>query len=165
MKRKSLLTLLLMIFWVTAFSQNIKITGTITDQETDEVVVGANVSVKGAAKGTTSDANGVFSITVPKGAKLLISTVGYESTETVADQEKMEIKLKASNKSLSEVVVVGYGIQKKANLTGSVAQFKSEELTKRQVGTASNLLQGLAPGITVTQQSGKPGADGAAGAV
>ena len=161
MKQKSLLTLLLMMFWVTAFSQNIKITGTITDQETDEVVVGASVSVKGAAKGTTSDANGVFSITVPKGAKLLISTVGYESTETVADQEKMDIKLKASNKSLSEVVVVGYGIQKKANLTGSVAQFKSEELTKRQVGTASNLLQGLAPGITVTQQSGKPGADGA----
>ena len=62
---------------------------------------------------------------------------------------------------LNEVVVVGFGTQKKVNLTGSVVTLKNEDLTKRQVATSSNLLQGLAPGVTVTQQSGRPGADGA----
>lgn len=149
----------LTVCWATAMAQSITVRGKVSDQETKEAVIGASISVKGSTKGTVTDVSGNFSLNVTKGATLVISSIGYDNTEVTADADKLEVLLKANNKTLSEVVVVGYGIQKKANLTGAVSQFKSEELTKRQVGTTSNLLQGLAPGVSVWQGSGKPGAD------
>lgn len=140
-------------------AQSMAIKGKISDSETNEAVVGANVAIKGTNKGTSTDAFGNFSLTVDKGATLLISSIGYDNMEVVATTEALAVTLKPNDRNLAEVVVVGYGIQKKANLTGAVTQLKSADLLKRQVGTTSNLLQGLAPGVSVFQGSGKPGAD------
>lgn len=152
--------MLLSVVWMTAWAQDSKFTGRVTDAETGEVIPGANIAVKGTNKGTFADADGRFSLNAAAGSMLIISSIGFENQE-VAAGPNLSITLKASNKLLSEVVVVGYGTQKKATLTGSVSQLKAEELTRRQVATTSNLLQGVAPGITVFQTSGKPGADGA----
>ena len=156
---KHFLLLLLTIGWATAMAQSITLKGKISDDETSEGVVGANIAVKGTNKGTFTDASGNFSLAVDRGATLIVSSIGYDKTEMVATSDNLTIKLKPNNRTLSEVVVVGYGVQKKANLTGAVTQLKSADLLKRQVGTTSNLLQGLAPGVSVFQGSGKPGAD------
>lgn len=158
--KKLLLIAIFTTLWAFSFAQNIAVKGKIIDSETNEAIVGANIAVKGTTQGTSSDAMGAFTISVPKGSVLVVSSIGYETTESIASAT-IQVVLKATNKTLSEVVVVGYGTQKKATLTGAVSQFKGEELTRRQVATASNLLQGLAPGISVWQSSGKPGADGA----
>jgi TonB-linked SusC/RagA family outer membrane protein len=158
--RKTLLFLLLSCLGAVSYAQSIKVTGRVTDAETSEPVIGASIYAKAASQGTTTDVNGNFSLTVPLGTKLTVSSIGYESQEAAA-AVSLAITLKANNRTLNEVVVVGYGSQKKANLTGSVSQFKAEELTRRQVSSSSQLLQGLAPGISVWQQSGKPGADAA----
>lgn len=149
----------LMVFWVSSMAQNIKVSGHVSDQENNDAVIGANIVIKGSNKGTITDASGNFSLSVTDGATLVISSVGYNTTEVIAHASILTIKLSSTNNSLNEVVVVGYGSQKKANLTGSVSQFKADDLIKRQVGTTSNLLQGIAPGVSVWQGSGKPGAD------
>jgi len=151
--------ILLTIGWATAMAQSITIKGKINDGETNEAIVGANVAVKGTTKGTSTDASGNFSLVVDKGVTLIVSSIGYDNAEVVAGTEELTIRLRPNDRTLSEVVVVGYGVQKKANLTGAVTQLKSADLLKRQVGTTSNLLQGLAPGVSVFQGSGKPGAD------
>ena len=158
--KKQLLTLCLSLFWLCSLAQNIKTSGKVTDSETNDAVVGANVAVKGTTVGTSTDADGNFTLNAPKGSTLVVSSIGFETKEITAG-ENLAVMLKASDRTLNEVVVVGYGTQKKANLTGSVSQFKAEELTRRQVASTSTLLQGLAPGVSVWQSSGKPGADGA----
>jgi TonB-linked SusC/RagA family outer membrane protein len=154
-----LLLILLTMGWATSVAQSITLKGKISDDETGEAVVGANIAVKGTSKGTSTDASGNFSLAVDQGATLIVSSIGYDNNEVVASSENLTIRLKPNNRTLNEVVVVGYGVQKKANLTGAVTQLKSADLLKRQVGTTSNLLQGLAPGVSVFQGSGKPGAD------
>lgn len=157
--KKLLLIALLTLHWSSAIAQNLQVKGRVVDRETNEAVIGGSITVKGTAKGTVTDVNGNFLLAVAKGATLVFSSIGYDNAEAVANEENLTVQLTANNKTLSEVVVVGYGVQKKANLTGAVSQFKADELVKRQVGTTSNLLQGIAPGVSVWQGSGKPGAD------
>jgi TonB-linked SusC/RagA family outer membrane protein len=142
-------------------AQDIKVTGRVTDAATGNAVEAATISVKGKTKAVASNANGDFTIFVNNGATLVISSVGFSKTEVIASAERMDISLTKDANSLADIVVVGYGTQKKANLTGAIVTIKNEDLIKRQVASTSNLLQGLAPGVTVQQQSGKPGADGA----
>jgi TonB-linked SusC/RagA family outer membrane protein len=92
---------------------------------------------------------------------LVISSIGFSPIERTVDGTTVNVTLQATEDRLSDVVVVGYGTQRRANVTGSVVTLRNEDLTRRQVASASNLLQGLAPGVTVQQQSGKPGADAA----
>lgn len=160
--KRILLMLVLSIVWAATMAQTATISGRVTDSESSEIVAGANIAIKGTTKGTFADAQGRFSLSVSSGAVLVFSSIGYEPQEiSPGNRSVVDVLLKASNKSLTEVVVVGYGTQKKATLTGAVTQLKAEDLTRRQVATASNLLQGLAPGVSVFQTSGKPGADGA----
>ena len=146
---------------VEALQQNsIRITGIITD-ESGEPVIGANVVEKGTTNGITTDIDGKFSLNVKKDAVLQISYIGYIPQEIrTGNETNISVQLKEDTQALEEVVVVGYGTQKKVNLTGSVISVSSEELVKRQVGQSSMLLQGIAPGVTVTQRSGQPGKDG-----
>jgi len=139
-----------------------RITGKVTDPQ-GVGLPGATVQLVGTTVGTVTDVNGNYSIQVPDNAAVLqFSFVGYSTSRvTVANQNQVNVMLNEDTQNLEELVVVGYGTQKKANLTGSVSSIKTEELTKRQVASASNLLQGMAPGVTVQQQSGRPGADGA----
>lgn len=159
--RKAILLCWLLTFFVGfAEAQQTKISGKVTDAN-GNAVEGVSVSVKGKSTGAVTNTAGEFVIAANTGETLVFSSVGLTNKEVKVSGASMQVKLDAANNTLSEVVVVGYGQQRKATLTGSVVTLKQEDLTKRQVATASNLLQGLAPGVTVQQQSGRPGADGA----
>lgn len=155
--------LLLMLFTTLlgVKAQDIKVTGSVIESGTGKPLESASVTLKGKGKGVATNANGDFSITVAKGESLVVSSIGYNSKEIKADDAVVNVSLDKSDNNLADVVVVGYGTQKRANLSGSVVQLNNASLIKRQVSSASQVLQGLAPGVTVQQQSGKPGADGA----
>lgn len=125
---------------------------------------GVSVVLKGTQTGTTTDSEGFFQLEIPNNqasAILVFSFVGYKTHETeLGNQSVFTINLVPEDKTLSELVVVGYGTQKKVNLTGSVSVITSEELVKRPAGQTSSALQGMVPGLTVTQRSGQPGRDG-----
>ncbi|MDR1098417.1 MAG: TonB-dependent receptor [Tannerella sp.] len=134
-----------------------KITGAVVD-ETGEPVTGANVVEKGTANGVITDMDGKFSMQIPDNVTLQISYIGYISAEVHTDnQNNYSIVLKEDLKALEEVVVVGYGTQKKANLTGSVSTVSSNELLKRPVSNTTLLVQGKVPGLRVSQNSAIPG--------
>jgi TonB-linked SusC/RagA family outer membrane protein len=139
--------------------QNRTIKGFVTD-ENGEVIIGANVVLKGTTIGTITDVNGKFSLDVPSKAVLEVSYIGYKTKEVlVGTQSSLSIQLKEDSQDLDEIVVVGYGTQKKVNLTGSVATVSGDQMAKRTVSQASQALQGLAPGLMVNQTSGNPGAE------
>ena len=126
---------------------------------------GVSVVLKGTQVGSTTDGEGFFQLELPAGtgddAILVFSFVGFETRELpIGSQTAFTVDLIPEDKTLSEVVVVGYGTQKKVNLTGSVSVVTSEELVKRPAGQTSSALQGMVPGLTVTQRSGQPGRDG-----
>jgi TonB-linked SusC/RagA family outer membrane protein len=140
-----------------------KVTGTIKDKA-GEPLIGVSVSVKGASIGTATDLDGSFTINVPNdNTTLVITYVGYTSQEVkTGNKSDITIVLDEDNKMLDEVVVVGYGTQKKVNLTGSVASINFEEQSlSRPVTNVSTALAGLSSGVQVMQGSGKPGDDGA----
>jgi TonB-linked SusC/RagA family outer membrane protein len=160
--RKSICLFLLLFTAFTGLqAQDMKVTGRVTEAATGKPVESASIIIKGKGKGVATNANGDFSINTSKGATLVISSVGYTKKELTVDDAVVNVSLDKSDNSLADIVVVGYGTQKKANVTGAVVSLKNEDITHRQVASTSNLLQGLAPGVTVQQQSGKPGADGA----
>lgn len=120
--------------------QNGACTGVVND-ESGEPLIGASVRVKGTTKGATTDANGQFSIAgVKKGATLVVSYIGYDNLEVVWDGHALNVKLQESDGSFDEVVVVGYGVQKKVNLTGAVSTVKGEEMEQRPVADAIQAL-------------------------
>jgi TonB-linked SusC/RagA family outer membrane protein len=126
---------------------------------TGEAVVGASVVVKGTTNGTVTGVDGDFLISgVTKGSTLVISYVGYLNQEVVYNGQPLDIILKEDTQALDEVVVVGYGVQKKANLTGSVASISAEALESRSVSSVSAAMAGTMPGVTAIQTSGAPGA-------
>lgn len=163
--RKSIWLILVSIS-ILAGAQNasgqILVKGKVTDSQ-GATLPGTTIQVVGTQTGTLTDSDGTYSIQVPSGnAVLQFSFVGYTTQRiTVGKQTTIDVLLKEDSQNLEEVVAVGYGTQKKANLTGSVIAIKNDDLIKRQVASTSSLLQGLAPGVTVQQQSGKPGGDGA----
>lgn len=161
MKQFLYLCTLLLLISSHVNAQQMKVSGKITDAISGAPIDGASVFIVGKKGGVITNVDGTFSIQASIGQVLKLSSVGYASKDEKIQSSTVNATLTAINASLNEVVVVGYGQQKKANLTGSVITLKQEDLLKRQVATASNLLQGLAPGVTVQQQSGKPGADGA----
>ncbi|WP_278505319.1 carboxypeptidase-like regulatory domain-containing protein, partial [Phocaeicola barnesiae] len=123
-------------------------------------IIGANVLEVGTTNGTITDVNGRFTLDVSSGAKLKISYIGFDDQiVTVGTQREMQIKMKENSEALDEVVVVGYGTQKKVNLTGSVATIKADKLVNRTSSNVVNMLAGQMPGVTVIQNSGQPGAD------
>jgi TonB-linked SusC/RagA family outer membrane protein len=140
-----------------------KITGRVTD-DTGETVIGANVVEKGTMNGAITDEDGRFSLTVSEDAVIQISFVGYVRQEiTVGAQTDLQITLLEDAEALEEVVVVGYGTQKKVNLTGSVSSVDMNKMLEgRAVTSISAGLAGMAPGVFVTQGAGgRPGHDGA----
>lgn len=140
-----------------ATQQNKKVTGTVTDSA-GEPVIGANVIEKGTANGTVTDLDGQFVLEVAAGATLSISYLGYEEQQiAVGKQTSLRVKLTETAQKLDEVVVVGYGSQKKVNLTGSVASVSDKELTQRPITSVAAGIQGIVPGLTVTASQGRPG--------
>ncbi|WP_080904856.1 TonB-dependent receptor [Parabacteroides sp. Marseille-P3160] len=144
-----------------SLQQKKQIVGTVVDQQ-GEPLVGVNVYVKGTSLGTITDADGSYTITnIPEDAVLVFSYVGYLTQEIkVENKSSIPVTLKEDMQKLDEVVVVGYGTQKKVNLTGAVQNVTSRDLTRRSLSNTSTALQGLVPGVSVVQSSGRPGGDG-----
>ena len=138
-----------------AFAQKENFSGTIVDS-TGEPIIGATVKVKGTTLGTVSDFDGRFQVAAPAGSTLVITYVGYQAKELKAAAD-MTITLIEDAKALSEVVVIGYGVQKKSVVTASIAKVSSEDLEGKTHLRAEDALKGLAAGVTVTSSSGQPG--------
>lgn len=137
-----------------------KISGLVTDSK-DEPIIGATILVKGQQNGTVTDLDGKFSIDVQPDYQLQISYVGYVNQTIRIDEKNIyKIILVEDSKSLDEVVVVGYGTQKKINVTGSIAQISAKELEDRPVANLSQMLQGAIPNLNVNFSSGRPGSTG-----
>ena len=137
--------------------QGKRITGTVKDPN-GEPIIGANVSIKGTAVGTITDINGSFSIEATPGVTLLISYIGYMSKEISVDNKSLyDIQMTEDTQNLDEVIVVGYGTQKKANLTGAVSQVSGDVLNSRPISNLGEGLQGIIPNLNVTTGSGLPG--------
>ena len=134
-----------------------KITGTVVDKA-GLPVIGANVIVKGTTNGTVTDVEGRFSLEIPENAVLLVSYIGYVEREMqVGDESALSIILQEDTQALEEVVVVGYGTQKKINLTGAVESISSDVIEDRPIKSVADALQGTALGVTVTSAAGQPG--------
>ena len=136
-------------------AQNIKVTGVVTDSE-KLPIMGAAVMVSGTSIGTATDLDGNFEIDVPTGAILEISSIGYETRKVKASPE-MNVVLIVDAELLNESVVVGYGVQKRESLTGSISQIRSEDIAATRTANGVDALQGKIPGLQVMQNSGKPG--------
>ena len=141
-------------------AQNITVKGVVLD-DTDEPLIGATVVQKGNPKnGTVADIDGNFTLSVPRGAKLVVSYVGYKSQEVDATQGEMKIVLSNDASALEEVVVVGYGgTRARRDLTGSVGSVSGAKLSVVPVTSAAVALQGKVAGVQVTTVDGQPGAD------
>ncbi len=143
-----------------AVQQGITITGTVTDDK--EPLPGVNIMIKGTSIGQVTDSNGRYSIAVPNAdATLVFSFVGYVTEEiTVGERRIIDLTLAESSSQIEEVVVVGYGSQKKVNLTGAVGVVSGQDITSKAATDVTTALQGQIPGLTVTREGGQPGKEG-----
>ena len=134
-----------------------KITGTVVDASGP--IIGASVVEKGkSGNGSITDFDGNFTLSVEPGATIVISYIGYETQEIkVGNQSNFNITLKEDNAQLDEVVVVGYGVQKKKLVTGATVQVKGEEIAKLNTTNALEAMQSSSPGVQITQSSSQPG--------
>lgn len=131
--------------------------------KTGEPVIGANVIERGTTNGTVTDLDGRFTLEVPRNAVLQISYIGYMEQEIpVNNRNDISVSLLDDTQNLDEIVVVGYGTQKKVNLTGAVSSVKADVLENRTTSDPVNMLTGNVSGVTIVQNAGQPGADGAA---
>lgn len=139
------------------------ITGKVTDEK-GNVLPGVNVIVKGTVQGTVTDAEGSYQLSLPANTETVVfSFVGYQPKEvSAAGRTSIDISLEPDVQLLGEVVVVGYGTQKKTNVTGSVSQFESEQIENKPITNVTQLFAGQVTGISAPQISGEPGADAAA---
>ena len=156
MPRRALTLVCGLALSATAFAQQVIVKGHVKDSA-GEPIIGAAVRVNGQSGGAVTDIDGNFSIKADKGATVTVSYVGYEQAK-VSVSNNMVITLQEDNQSLKEVVVIGYGVAKKSDLTGSVTALKPDSKNKGVVVNAQDLMQGKIAGVNVTGDSGEPGA-------
>lgn len=168
-KRKMLLIFLgvlpaiMLLFSSTVMAQTLSISGKVTDKNSQEPVIGASVLIEGTTNGTITDVDGNFTLSnVPSKGTLVVSYIGYATQKLpINGKSNFSIALAEDTETLDEVVVVGYGVQKKVNLTGSVSAVKGDALERRPVADATQSLQGMVPGLLVNNSNtGRPGASG-----
>ncbi|WP_298649128.1 TonB-dependent receptor [uncultured Proteiniphilum sp.] len=136
------------------------LSGRVTDAQ-NEPLIGVNIVEKGTSKGTVTDIDGRYSLSVPANAVIIFSYIGYTAQEIPRNgRNTIEVILGEDSELLEEVVVVGYGIQKKINITGSISSVQGDVLENRPIATVGAGLQGMLPGVTITSSSGQPGSPG-----
>lgn len=149
---------LLCLFCSAVYAQDRKIFGQVSDAKNGETLIGVTVQVKGTSRGTSTDANGKFSLSIPANISnpiLLLNYVGFLKQEVnVGTQSNLNIKMIAEQNDLNEVVVVGYGTVKKRDLTGSVVSIKGDEIAKVPSANPLESIQGKVPGVDITRSSG-----------
>jgi TonB-dependent starch-binding outer membrane protein SusC len=160
MKRFLLLSMALLFGMSTAFAQDRQISGTVTDGGEKSALPGVNIVVKGRSTGTTTDASGKFRLTVPADATTLVfSFVGFVTQEVeIGNRSTLEVELAPDSKTLTEVVVTGYGNFEKRQLSGSTAVVQAAQIQSVPLASFDQALQGQAPGLLIQANSGQPGA-------
>jgi iron complex outermembrane receptor protein len=150
--------ILLMTFSITqVFAQERQISGRVTSQEEGSPLPGVNVLVKGTSSGTVTSPDGVYQINAADNAVLVFSIIGYTSQEvTVGNRSTIDVQLATDIRSLSEVVVVGYGVQEKKEITSAIASVKAEDFNKGNVNDVAQLLQGKVAGMVISKPGGNP---------
>ena len=147
-----------LFFSIYGQAQELVVKGKVYD-ENGLSIPGATILIKGTTKATTSDFDGLFEIKAPKNGVLLISFIGYTTVqESINGRTNLSVKLKSQSQDLNEVVVVGYGTQKKSVVTGAISSVKAKDLEKVPNGRIEQTLQGRVSGVTIAAQSGQPGA-------
>ncbi len=154
------MAMLLLLFNLQTFAQNVPISGTVADDKGNPIE-GASISVKGATAGTATDKNGAFQINASTKSTLVISAVSFTTQEiSLNGKTSVSITLLSADNTLEDVVIVGYGTQKKVNLTGSVSSVGADKIANRPVMNLTSTLAGAAAGVRITQGSGNPGSEG-----
>lgn len=157
--KSKLFLIAFLLFSAFCFAQDVQVSGTVTEAATGMPIPGANVAVKNSPLGVATDLDGNYSITVPKGSTIVISFLGFQSEERAANASgTISVSLKEVAKNLDEVVVIGYGSQKKREITGAVSTVSAETLDKLRPVKVEQALQGTVSGVNVTTTSGAPGA-------
>jgi TonB-linked SusC/RagA family outer membrane protein len=155
--RISVLTFLGLLFISNAFAQNVTITGVVTDAADRSAIPAVSIVVKGTTTGTQTDANGRYSIAAPANSTLVFTYIGYTTREVpVNNQTSLNIALQTEAQNLEQVVVVGYGTQRKVDVTGSVSSVKGEDISKQASVNPVSSLQGRVAGVSITN-NGTPG--------
>ncbi|MBL4674852.1 MAG: TonB-dependent receptor [Mucilaginibacter sp.] len=148
----------LLLLTTAAYAQNKTVTGKVTDGSTNEPVPGASVRVKNTTNGTMTDGQGTFKLNIADDATLEVTSVGYKPTEIRAGGNgALLVKLESLNKSLTEVVVVGYGTAKRSDVTGSVSSLSKERLSQLPVGDVLQAMQGAVAGVNISASTAAPG--------
>ena len=156
--RLVLTTLLVAVSMLTATAQNQTVTGTVTSAADGETLIGATVMVKGTNTGTVTDFDGQYSVKIAKGQTLVVSYIGFETKSIkYTGQTTINVALESDASALDEVVVVGYGVMKRSDITGSVVSVGEKDIKKSIITSVDQALQGSAAGVQVTQNSGSPG--------
>lgn len=155
---KNLLVLLLVCVTFSVASQNVQIQGVVVSRTDRLPLTGVNVVVKGTTQGTVTDLDGRFILTAPANSTIVFRYIGYSPLEMAADT-KMNVAMVEDTQLLEDVVVVGYGVQKKSVVTAAISSVKSEDLGKLTPTRVENVLKGQASGVQVISNSGQPGAD------
>lgn len=141
------------------FSQSINVKGTVTSSNDGLPLIGVNIIEEGTTNGVVTDFDGNYSISVKQGVTLKFTYLGFISKEVVVNKNQINVVMEEDTKALEEVVVIGYGTQKKVTLTGSVSNIGEEELMKSPAASLGNSLAGKLPGVSTVQYSGLPGGD------
>ncbi|MDB5147909.1 MAG: SusC/RagA family TonB-linked outer membrane protein, partial [Mucilaginibacter sp.] len=152
----SVLVLSCFFFINAAFAQDVVVKGKVTDATTGEALIGVSVSLKGTTTGVQTDVNGAFTIKAPGNGTLAFTYIGYiASSLPINNQTALDVKLRPESKELAQVVVIGYGTQKKRDVTGAVASVSGDVITKQPVQTPTQALQGKVAGVQILS-SGQP---------
>ena len=156
---KVLFSGLMLLLSIQIFAQDRTVSGKVTSSEDGLGIPGASIAIKGTTRGTATDVDGNYKITVSGSAVLTITSVGYLSQDvSVGSRAQIDVTLSADAKSLKEVVVVGYGTQKKSQMTGAISSVGAKQIQELPITNARQALQGRAAGVDVVQPGSKPGA-------
>lgn len=160
MKIKNLFLLLIFIpLSFVVYSQGVEVTGTVTSAEDELPIIGATIAIDGTGKGTITDLDGNFSIEVEDGEVIVISYVGMVPQRIpFTGQTELNVVLEVSSEQIDELVVIGYGTQKRSLVTGSISKISSDDLVKNQPQRIEQALQGKISGVTIAAEGGSPGA-------
>lgn len=158
--KKTILLLVLTLFCLQSFAQKRVVTGLVTSGEDQNPIPFASIVVKGTTIGTSSDLDGKYSIEVSDDATLMFSMMGFVTQHILVNgQTEINVILNVDSKGLDEVVVIGYGVQKKSVVTAAISSVSAEELEKANPSRIEDVLKGKVSGVQITQSSGQPGAD------
>jgi len=157
--RVAMIALLLLLGVGTISAQSLTVKGVVTSASDNEPLIGASVTVKGSSSGSITDIDGAYSIAAKVGQTLVFSYVGYVSKEVTVSGDNLDVALKETADNLEELVVVGYGVQKKKLVTGATAQVKGDDIAKLNTTSPLQAMQGQLAGVNIASTSGQPGSD------